>query len=163
MGHQLGQLAVAIDDALAEFARVAGGEADALHARHFVHVFQQQREIGDFAVGHRAAVGVDVLAQQGDFLHALRGQAGDLGQHVVEGAADLLAAGIGHHAEGAVLGTAFHDGYVSRAAVHLGRRDVVEFFDFRKEISTCELPLDWRDLIRSGKRCSVCGPNTTST
>ena len=35
-------------------------------------------------VAHRAAVGVDVLAEQRHFLDALVGQAGDLGQHVVE-------------------------------------------------------------------------------
>jgi hypothetical protein len=64
---------------------------------------------------HLAAVGVDVLAQQGDFLHALVGQAGHFGQHVVKRAADFFAAGVGHHAVAAVFAAAFHDGHKGRA------------------------------------------------
>ena len=32
-----------------------------------------------------------------------------------------------------------------------------------KEISTCERPVCLRASIRLGRRCRVCGPNTTST
>ena len=49
-------------------------------------------------VAHRAAVGVDVLAEQRHLAHALVGEAGDLDQHVVERARDLLAARVGHDA-----------------------------------------------------------------
>ena len=61
------------------------------------------------AVVDRAAVGVHVLAEQRHFLHALRGEVGDLGQHVVERPRDFLAARVGHDAEAAVLAAAFHD------------------------------------------------------
>jgi hypothetical protein len=57
----------------------------------------------------RDTIGVDVLAEQVDLAHALRGKVGDFDQHVLERTADLLAAGIGHHAERAVLAAAFHD------------------------------------------------------
>jgi hypothetical protein len=36
--------------------------------------------------GHRSPVGVDVLPEQRHFLTRLRGETGDLGQDVVEGA-----------------------------------------------------------------------------
>ena len=111
MVDQLRHLAVGLDQALAELIRVAGGEAQALDARDLRGVFQQQGQVGVLArVAHLAAVGIDVLAQQIELHHALVGQAGDLGQHIVEGARDLFAAGIGHDAVAAVLGAAFHDG-----------------------------------------------------
>ena len=97
-----------------------------------MHVFQQQGEVGDFAIGHQATVGVDVLPQQGDFLHPLLGEPGNFGQHVFKRAGNFLATGIGHHAEGAVLGASFHDGYECSCTIHLGWRNVVEFFDFRE-------------------------------
>ena len=87
VAHQLGHLGVDVDQPLGELVRVAGGVADALDARDLGHVLDQQREIGDLAAGtHRAAIGVHVLPQQRHFPDALVGQAGDLDQHVVEGA-----------------------------------------------------------------------------
>ncbi len=111
---------------------MAGGEADALHAGDLVHIVQQQGKVGDFAVVHQAAIGVDVLAQQGDFFHPLLRQAGDFHQHIVQRTRDFFATGIGHHAEGAVFRAAFHDGDKRRAAFHPRWRQMVEFFDFRE-------------------------------
>ena len=130
--HQLRDLGVGVDQALGEFLRVAGDEAQALDAGDLGHVFEQQGEVGDLAVVHRAAVGVDVLPQQHDFLDALGGQAGDFGQHVLEAARDFLAAGVGHHAVAAVLAAAFHDRDIGDRAFDLGRRQVVELLDFRE-------------------------------
>jgi hypothetical protein len=77
VAHQLGHACVGVDQALRELVGVAGGVADALDAGDVGHVLEQQGEVGDLAgAAHRAAVGVDVLAQQRDFLHALVGQAG---------------------------------------------------------------------------------------
>ncbi len=84
------------------------------------------------AVAGRPPVGVDVLAQQGDFAHALVGQVGDFHQDVIEGARDLGTPGVGHDAEAAVFAAAFHDGDKGRGPVDAGRGQGVEFFDFRE-------------------------------
>ena len=49
------------------------------------------RSATDSAV-HGAAIGVDVLSEEIDFAHALIGERGDLGDHVVQRPADFLAA-----------------------------------------------------------------------
>ena len=87
----------------------------------------------------RAAVGIDVLPEQRHFLHALVGQAGDLGQHVVERARHFLAARVRHHAIAAVLGAAFHDARRRRVApsTRAGGR--------------------WSNFSISGKLMSTCG------
>ncbi len=111
---------------------MAGGVADALDAGNLVHHFQQEGEIHGAAVMRRALVGIDVLPQQRDFLHPAIRQTNDLGDHVVERAREFLAARIGHHAEGAVFGTAFHDRHKSRRPLDPCRRQVVELLDFGK-------------------------------
>ena len=63
-----------LDQAVVELQRMRGGEADALDARHARHVVDERREIDQRAVGHRARVGVDVLAEQRDLGDALRGE-----------------------------------------------------------------------------------------
>ena len=98
-----------LDQAVVELERVRGGEADALDARHARHVVDERRQIEARAVSHRAAVGVDVLAEQRDLAHALGGELPHLLEHRVEAAADFLAARVGHDAEAAVLAAAFHD------------------------------------------------------
>ncbi|MNP28625.1 hypothetical protein D3C76_1216000 [compost metagenome] len=56
----------------------------------------------------------------------------DLGNHVVERPADFFAAGVGHHAERAVLAAAFHHRHVSARAVDARLGQMVELFDFRE-------------------------------
>ena len=109
---------------------MAGGKAQAFDTGNFVDNAQKGGKIADFAVVHFAAIGVHVLPQQIDFLHALLRQAGDFGEHVAQRAGEFFAARIGHHAEAAIFGAAFHDGDKRAATVHAGRRQVVEFFDF---------------------------------
>ncbi len=130
--HQLGQLAVALDQPLRHFARVAGGVADPFDAGNLVHHFQQEGEVGGAALFQRALVGVDVLPQQRDFLHATPGEVGHFGDDIVERARDFLAARVRDDAEGAVLGAAFHDRDEGRGAFHPSRRQVVELLDFGK-------------------------------
>ncbi len=92
----------------------------------------QLGQIGQATVMGRAAIGVDVLAEQGHFAHAVFGQVDDLGNHVIERPADFFAAGVRHHAERAVLAAAFHDRHVGARAVDARLGQVVEFFDFRE-------------------------------
>jgi hypothetical protein len=111
--------------------------ADALEAGDFRHVIEQRRQIGDFAhlrnrATHHAAVGVDVLAKERDFAHALVGQVCDFRQHVVERPRHLLAPRVRHDAERAILAAAFHDRHERARPFHPRRRQVVEFFDFGK-------------------------------
>ena len=131
--RQLGQPGVGVDQPFGELARVRGGVADALDARDVVDVVEQRGKVGrGVEAFHLAQVGVDVLAQQRHFLHALFGQGDHVGQHVLEGAGDLLAAGVRHHAEAAVLAAAFHDGDEG-AGAHLARwRQGVELLDLGK-------------------------------
>ena len=93
----------------------------------------QRRQIRERAVLHRTRVGVDVLAEQRHFAHALRRQAcSDFLEHLLEGAADFLAARVGHDAEAAVLAAAFHDRDERGRARRARLRQAVEFLDFRK-------------------------------
>ena len=85
MRDQFRLAGVDIDQPLRQFARVRGGVADALDAGNFSDVFDDQRQIRlFFATRHRAPVGIHILAEQRHFLDPLCGQAGHLGQHVVE-------------------------------------------------------------------------------
>ena len=129
VGNELGQLAVTIDDARGHLARVARRIADALNAGDLVHIFEQQREVGDFAVFHDAAVGVDVLAEQRDFLDALLREPCDFGQHVVERSADFLPACEWHDAVGAEFRAPFHDRDESGRVLGASRRQVVELLN----------------------------------
>jgi hypothetical protein len=79
-----------------------------------------------------AAVGIDVLAEQGHFLDALFCQAGDFGQHVIEGARDLITTGVGNDAEGTEFAATLHDRDESGRARDGRRRQIVELLDFGK-------------------------------
>ena len=69
---------------------------------------QQFGKVAGLSVRAGATVAIDVLSQQVDLAHAVFGQVRDFMQHVGQWPADFFAAGIGHHAEGAVLAAAFH-------------------------------------------------------
>ena len=129
---QLGDPAIGLDEPRAELLRVRRGVANAFDAGDFGHVLQQQREIDDLAIAHGAPIGVDVLAQQRDFAHALFGQPGHLDQHVVERPRDLFAPGERNDTEAAVLAAPFHDRHEGAGALDPGRRQMVEFFDLGK-------------------------------
>jgi hypothetical protein len=80
MADQLRHAAVDLDQPVGKFHRVGGGVADAVNALMVATMFDQQRQIGGFAVMLQAAIGVDVLTEQIDFAHPLRRQRRDLGQ-----------------------------------------------------------------------------------
>ena len=133
--QMVGELADAgkrLDQAVVEFQRMRGGEADALDARHRRHVVDERGEIDAHAVGHRTRVGIDVLPEQRDLAHPLGGELTHFAEHRVEGAADFLAAGVGHDAEAAVLAAAFHDGHVGARPCGARRGQVIELLDLRK-------------------------------
>ena len=69
----------------------------------------QGRQIRRRAVRHRPGIRIHILAEQRDLAHALAGQAFHLRKHLLERAADFLAARVGHDAKAAVLAAAFHD------------------------------------------------------
>src|SRR5690606_38836505 len=132
-GGQFGHVAVRLDQAVEELHRVRGGVADAAYAGDLRDRADQVGEVGGAGVGlvaiQQAAVGVDVLAEQVDFLDALPGELGDLDQHVLERPAHFLAARIGHHAEAAVLAAAFHHRYERRRAFGARLGHAVELLD----------------------------------
>ena len=105
------------------------GEADPADAVDLGDRMDQETEIRDGAIEHRAAVGVDVLAKQVDLAHALFGQCRDFGDDIVEGPADFLSAHVRHDAERAVFGAAFHDRDERAGTFRARFGQVVEFLD----------------------------------
>src|SRR5690625_34151 len=100
---------VGLDQALGEFHRVRGGETNPLDALECRRVVDEACQVGRAAVMARAPIGIHVLAEEGDFAYALLRQPEHLGEHIVEGAAHLLAARVGHDAIGAIFAAALHD------------------------------------------------------
>src|SRR5690554_6865016 len=123
---------VDLDQGIAEFHRMGGGVADAVDAVDGGDDFDQLRQVHLVAVVGVATIGVYVLPQQVHLAHALGSQVGHFGDDVIHRAADFFAAGVGHHAEGAVFAAAFHDRNERRRAVGAGLRQIVEFFDLRE-------------------------------
>ena len=128
----LGQLGAGVDQPLGEVAGVAGGEANPLHTLDVMDAVQQVGEgvlappLGGDA-RQVAAVGIDVLAQQGDLLETAGGQPLHLQPDGAGQARLLLAPHRGHHAVGAALVAAIdhiHPG--ADAAVAAGGGDVLE-------------------------------------
>src|SRR5690554_4370311 len=132
VADQLRYPLVDLDQGVAEFHWVGGGVADAVDAVDGGNHFDQFCQVHLVAVVGVATIGVDVLAQQVHFAHALGGQVCYFGDDVVHRAADFFAAGVGHYAEGAVLAAAFHDRNERRRAVGTGFGQVVELLDFRE-------------------------------
>jgi hypothetical protein len=106
------------------------------------------------------AVGIDVLAEQGDLLTPCAARPGHFGEDVVEGARDLLAARVGHDAERTELAAALHDRDEGRMPSTRAGGRWSNFSISGKEMSTCALPLERRAAIICGRRCRVCGPKT---
>src|SRR5690554_6094759 len=132
VADQLRNPLVDFDQGIAEFHRMGGGVANSVDAVDGGNHFDQLRQVHLVAVVGVTTIGVYVLAQQVHFAHALGSQVGHFGDDIVYRAADFLAAGVGHHAEGAVFAAAFHDGNERRRAVGTRFGQVVELLDFRE-------------------------------
>ena len=128
----LGQLGAGVDQPLGEVAGVAGGEANPLQAFDVMDAVQQ---VGEGVLApplggdsrQVAAVGIDVLAQQGDLLESAGGQPLHLQPDGAGQARLLQAPHRGHHAVGAALVAAvdhIHPG--ADGAVAAGGGDVLE-------------------------------------
>src|SRR2546429_2170298 len=124
--------ALPIYQAVVELERVGSGEADALDARHARDMVDERGEIHPRAVGHRSAVGIDVLTEECDLGDALGRELPHLLEHRIEGAAHFLAARVRHDAETAVLAAAFHDGHEGPRALGPRCRQAIEFLDLRE-------------------------------
>ena len=101
------------DDLVREVLWVRGHEAHAADARHLVDHLQEVRKVRELVV---LAVGVDVLAEQRDFLIAVLHGLLDLADDVLGQAAALTAAHIRHDAVSAEVVAAVHDWHPSREA-----------------------------------------------
>src|SRR5690554_1925275 len=132
VADQLRNPLIDLDLSIAELYRVRGCVADAIDTVDGGNHFDQLRQVHLVAVVGIATIGVYVLPQQVHFAHTLGGQVGYFGDDIVYRAADFLAAGVGHHAEGAVFAAAFHDGNERRRAVGTRFGQVVELLDFRE-------------------------------
>ena len=103
VGHELGQIPVRPDQRFVHVARVAGGVAQPLQP---LDVRQKGKQIGEAGGQPRCVgpvVGVDVLAEQGDFLDPRVDKAPGLGEHLMHRPAGLGPARIGDDAERAEL------------------------------------------------------------
>ena len=105
--HQLVDAAVRGDKIVVHVLGVGGHVADALEAFHVGQLFDDFGKIPCRAVGAFAVIGVDVLAEQHDFLRALVDHLLRFFHHLRDGAGEFGAARIGHDAEGAELVAAF--------------------------------------------------------
>ena len=104
-----GQLHVRVDHVLADVLGVRARVTDPLDALHGVHLGQQLGEGRLLAARQVAAVGADVLAEQGDLAHAVGGQPLHLGAQLRQRPRDLASAGGGHDAVGAGAVAAHRD------------------------------------------------------
>ncbi len=102
-----------LDHVVAEVLGVGAGEAEALQALDPVQGSEEVTE--QLAVaGQVGAVGVHVLAEEADLEDAGVGEGLDLGDHVADSAAALLAAQLGDDAEGAGVVAADADRHPGR-------------------------------------------------
>src|ERR1700733_9509521 len=84
------------------------------------------------SAGVPSGIGVHILAEQGYFAYALRGQAPYFLDHLFERPADLFAARVPYDAKTAVLAAAFHDGDERGRSRSPRLRELVEFLDLRE-------------------------------
>ena len=132
--HDVRGLGHGVDDVVGEGGRVRAGEADALQALDVAAGAQQLGE--GLPVAELDAVGVHVLAQQGDLDGAVVDERLDLGQDVAGPAVLLLAAQRRDDAEGAGVVAAHRDrdpAGVDRVALggQRGGEDVERFEDLQ--------------------------------
>ena len=107
-----------VDDIRGKFRRVRGGKPQALEAVDLAHFAQQLREskaiARHFWIGEIHAIGVDVLAQEGDLRNSLIHQRLYLGQNIARPAVLFLTAQGGNDAEGAGVIAAHGHRYPAR-------------------------------------------------
>ena len=107
-----------VDDIRGEFRRVRGGKPQAFEAVDLAHFAQQLREskaiARHFWIGEIHAIGVDVLAQEGDLRDALIHQRLYLGQNIAWPAVLFLTAQGGNDAESAGVIAAHGHRYPTR-------------------------------------------------
>ena len=132
MTGELRHLGIGRDQPVAEYLRVRSGEAQAADAVNLGEITDEQRQIGEPAAMHRPAPGVDVLPQQGHLAHATLREMRHFRDHVVEGAREFLAAGVGHDTIGTVLAATLHDRDEGTHAIHAWCGQAVEFLDLGK-------------------------------
>ena len=100
-------------------------EAHAADARHFIDHLQKIREIRELVV---LAIGVDILAEQRDFLIAVLHGFLDLAHDVLRQTAALAAAHVRHDAVRAEVVAAVHDRHPGREAARTCDRHIVRQF-----------------------------------
>ncbi|MPM83251.1 hypothetical protein SDC9_130314 [bioreactor metagenome] len=130
--HHIVGLGHRLDHVVGERRRMRAGEPDAFQTVDLPDRAQQLREGG--TVTELDAVGVDVLAEQGDLLDPLVDQHRDLAQDLARPAVGLLAAQAGDDTEGAGVVAADadrHPGGIGRVAAgrQVGREGLQGFLD----------------------------------
>eukprot|EP01136_Pigoraptor_vietnamica_P011775 Opistho-1_new@51011 len=158
IGHQLRLVAMRGDQVVFHVVGVARRVADALQPVDPRQRPHQPRKapVAAFAC---AMIGVHVLTQQRDLLHALFHQPPRLGQQPLGGAAHLGPARIGHHAEGAELVAAFlHRQKGRRPAQSLALGQVVELVLDRK-LCIDRLPARQQPAVHLGQAVVALRPH----
>ena len=114
-GHEVGQLAEQRDDLIGQIFRMRGCEANALDARGG----HRAQYVGEARLAIQIApVGVHVLAEQRDFLHAIVDKRLRFGGHVFDGARFFAASYVRHNAIGAEVVTARGNGQPCGPCMH---------------------------------------------
>ena len=121
-----------IDKAIGKFDRMRCGVTDTSDTVDRRDVLNQVGQVGSTVFMSGAAVGIHVLAEQGDFPDALCGKLGRLGQDIVQRPRYFLPACVRHYAERTVFAAPFHDGNEGNRTVCPGFGQAVEFFNFGK-------------------------------
>ena len=127
-------------DAFVEIARVIGDEADAGEAGEVVDFFEHVGE-GESFVVILIFVGVDRLAEQGDFPDAVFGELAAFVNDVFDGSGAFAATDVGDDAIAAEVVAAAHDANVSHEGdggivMPSGVVEVFQFFVFGGIVET---------------------------
>ena len=151
--HDVRGLRHRVDHVVGERRRVRAGEADALEPADLARGAQQLAERP--TVAELDAVGVDVLAEQGDLDRAVVDQGLDLGQDVAGAAVLLLAAQRRDDAEGAGVVAADRDRHPARVrGVALGGERGGEGLQRLEDLDLGGVVVP-RALEQAGKRAHV--------
>ena len=147
---EFGHTGINIDQAIGKFDRMRCGVTNTPDTADRRDVLNQVGQVGSTVFISGAAVGVNVLAEQGDFPDALCGKLGRLGQDIVQRPGDFLPARVRHYAESTVFAAPFHDGNKGKRTVCPGFGQAVEFFNFREGYIDCRFACSARLVIKSG-------------